>query len=217
MNRLKLLFLLLIIAALAIVFIQNQEPITLKLLCPDTTQACLYQSRPFPLAVWIGLFTLAGILTNLLGQVFSRYGYTSSSKPRPTNTTKPKYTDSDFYPDQQNWVDENREQQFQRGENQRNYSSSSTQVQNNPILDGFNKSNSYEKPQEPQNVERSGSTYSYTYRPASEQSSSSGSEASSPNLNSEPLSDVKDSKAKTSNYSLRNSNVDAQDDDEDWI
>jgi hypothetical protein len=217
MNRLKLLFLLLIIAALAIVFIQNQEPITLKLLCPDTTQACLYQSRPFPLAVWIGLFTLAGILTNLLGQVFSRYGYTSSSKPRPTNTNKPKYTDSDFYPDQQNWVDENREQQFQRRENQSNYSSSSTQIQNDPILDGFNKSNSYEKPQEPQNVERSGSTYSYTYRTASEQSSSSGGEASSPNLNSKPLSDIKDSKAKTSNDSLRNSNVDAQDDDEDWI
>jgi hypothetical protein len=217
MNRLKLLLLLLIIAALAIVFVQNQEPITLKLLCPDTTQACLYQTRQFPLAVWIGLFTLGGLLTNLLGQVFSRYGYASSSKPKYTTASKPRYTNNDLYPEQQNWVDEDREQKFQKVErNQRNYSTDSTQIQDSPILDGFNKSNSYEKPQEPQNVERSGSTYSYKYRTVTERSPKVGF-ASSPNLDAEPSPNIKDSTAKTSNESVRESNINSQEDDEDWI
>jgi hypothetical protein len=208
MNRLKFLLLLLIVAALIIVFVQNQEPITLKLLCPDTTQACLYQTRQFPLAVWIGLFTLAGILTNLLGQVFSRYGYASSGKQKSTSASKQRYTDNDLYPDRQNWVDEDRDR--------RKYSTNSTQLQDSPVVDQFDKSTSYERPQEPQNVERSGSTYSYTYRPATERSRSVGF-ASSPSLDAEPSSDVKDSTAKTANESVRESNLDAHEDDEDWI
>jgi hypothetical protein len=208
MNRLKFLLLLLIVAALIIVFVQNQEPITLKLLCPDTTQACLYQTRQFPLAVWIGLFTLAGILTNLLGQVFSRYGYASSGKQKSTSASKQRYTDNDLYPDRQNWVDEDRDR--------RKYSTNSTQLQDSPVVDQFDKSTSYERPQEPQNVERSGSTYSYTYRPATERSRSGGF-ASSPSLDAEPSSDVKDSTAKTANESVRESNLDAHEDDEDWI
>ncbi|MGL5795421.1 MAG: hypothetical protein ACRC06_13670 [Waterburya sp.] len=232
MNRLKLLFLLLIIGALIIVFVQNQEPITLKLLCPDinASQACLYQTRQFPLAMWIGLFTLAGILTNLLGQVFSRYGYASSAKQKYTPASSSRYTDNDLYPDQQNWIDEDRDRS--------KYSTNSTPIQNSPVVDKFDKSTSYEKPQEPQNVERSGSTYSYTYRTVDERlpegyatptaaKSSTTSQAqarsrnvgfaSSPNLDKEPPSDVKDSTPKTSNESLRESNMDAQEDDEDWI
>ncbi|MGL4883334.1 MAG: hypothetical protein ACRC8K_20080 [Waterburya sp.] len=211
MNRLKLLFLLLIIAALIIVFVQNQEPITLKLLCPDinASQACLYQTRQFPLAVWIGLFTLAGILTSLLGQVFSRYGYaTSSAKQKSTPASSSRYTDNDVYPDRQNWIDEDRDQS--------QYSTNSTPIQNSPVVDKFDQSTSYEKPQKPQNVERSGSTYSYTYRTADERSRNVGL-ASSPNLDKEPPSDVKDSTPKTSNKPLRESNIDAQEDDEDWI
>ncbi|MGL6337810.1 MAG: hypothetical protein ACRC80_01565 [Waterburya sp.] len=211
MNRLKLLFLLLIIAALIIVFVQNQEPITLKLLCPDinASQGCLYQTRQFPLAVWIGLFTLAGILTSLLGQVFSRYGYTSSAKQKYTPASSSRYTDNDVYPDRQNWIDEDRDQS--------KYSTNSTPIQNSPVVDKFDKSTSYEKPQKPQNVERSGSTYSYTYRTADERLSPRADFASSPNLDKEPPSDVKDSTPKTSNESLRQSNIDAQEDDEDWI
>jgi hypothetical protein len=211
MNRLKLLFLLLIIAALIIVFVQNQEPITLKLLCPDinASQTCLYQTRQFPLAVWIGLFTLAGILTNLLGQVFSRYGYASSAKQKSTPASSSRYTDNDLYPDRQNWIDEDRERS--------KYSTHSTPIQNSPVVDKFDKSTSYEKPQEPQNVERSGSTYSYTYRTADERLSRNVGFASSPNLDKEPPSDVKDSTPKTSNESLRESNIDTQEDDEDWI
>ncbi len=216
MNRLKFLLLLLIVAALIIVFIQNQEPITLKLLCPDTTQACLYQTRQFPLAVWIGLFTLAGTLTNLLGQVFSRYGYASSGKQKSTSASKQRYTNSDLYPDRQNWVDEDRDR--------RKYSTNSTQIQDSPVVDQFDKSTSYERPQEPQNVERSGSTYSYTYRPATERlpeeyasRARTSDFASSPNLDKEPSSDVKDSTAKTANESVRESNLDAHEDDEDWI
>jgi hypothetical protein len=208
MNRLKLLLLLLIVAALIIVFVQNQEPITLKLLCPDTTQTCLYQTRQFPLAVWIGLFTLAGMLTNLLVQVFSRYGYASSGQQKSTTVNKQRYTDNDLYPDRQNWVDEDGDR--------RKYSSNSTQLQDSPVVDKFDKSTSYERPQEPQNVERSGSTYSYTYRTATEPPLRDRS-ASSPSLDAEPSSDVKDTTPKTSNESLRESRLDSHEDDEDWI
>jgi hypothetical protein len=153
MSRLKLFLLLLIIGVLAIVFIQNREPIALKLLCADSsTQACLYQTPPLPLAAWIGLFTLGGIVTNLLGQTFSRYSYSGS--------VKPKYAIDDKYPDKKNWVDTGKESKPGK------YSGASIPREDSSVQDNLKSSSSFESLQEPQSVERSGSNYSYKYRPA---------------------------------------------------
>lgn len=159
MSRLKLFLLLLILVMLTIVFIQNREPIALKLLCADiadTSQGCLYKTPQLPLASWIGLFTLGGIMTNLLGQTFSRYSYSSSVKQK--NATNDKY--SDKYPETRNWVDTGKE-----GEPSK-YPGVTSPRKDSSAQDNLRISTSYESPQEPQSVERSGSNYSYTYRPA---------------------------------------------------
>ncbi|MEO0849750.1 MAG: hypothetical protein AAFY50_25610, partial [Cyanobacteria bacterium J06648_1] len=73
MSRLKILLLALIIAALGIIFVQNRDPIALKLLCADSSQACLYQTPTLPLSVWIALATVTGAITNLFVQSLTLY------------------------------------------------------------------------------------------------------------------------------------------------
>ena len=82
MNRLKLFLFLLIIALLGIIYFQNQEPIVLKLLCPNDVQSCLYKTPQLPLAVWIGLFILAGIITSLVWQGLNSYSYSTSRRQK---------------------------------------------------------------------------------------------------------------------------------------
>ena len=176
MSRLKSLLLVLIIVALGIVFIQNRQPLALKMLCPDSNQSCFYQTPTLPLAVWIFLFTLGGMITSLLGQMFNRYRYSGSIQRKyvATNDTEDR---------RQNW---SRTDSIDRPDS---YST---------IQDGDSTSTTYgkigyEKPQEPQSVERSGSTYSYKY---------------------------KDKKGENNSVSTTSTESDInlnKDDDEDWI
>jgi len=137
MSRLKIFILVLIIGALAIVFIQNQETVALKLLCKEVdSQYCLLQTAKQPLAIWISLFVTGGIITNLISQVFSRYSYASFSKKR-------------YFEDQKTTDDRD----------------TNCQIKNNTTKDRKSTTNSYEASQKPQKVERSGSNYSYKYRP----------------------------------------------------
>jgi uncharacterized integral membrane protein len=153
MNRIKILLLILIIAALSIVFVQNREPITLKLFCADSsTQSCLYQSRPLPLAVWIAAATLTGAITNLLVQTLNRYGYQDSSRKKPM-------LDDDLYPSQSKET---------KSTNDRQSKYSEVNSSKNNFGDQLSDTKSYEVKQEPKNVERSGSTYSYQYREVSD-------------------------------------------------
>ena len=181
MSRLKLLLLVLIIAALGIVFIQNREPLALKILCPDITQSCRYQTPSLPLAVWIFLFALGGIITSLLGQMLNRYRYSGS--------TKRKYVATNDAEDQrQSW---SRRDSMDRVDSYQTDSYSTTQNEDNTSYSKI----SYEKPQEPESIERSGSTYSYKYKDKKGEnngvSKTSADSASDINLN--------------------------KDDDEDWI
>ncbi len=177
MSRLKLILLVSIVAALGIVFFQNREPLALKILCPDRTQACVYQTPPLPLAVWIGLFTLAGTITSLLWQILDRYRYSGS--------VKRKYTTDNFEASRQDWSRQD-EPEAERDK----YSNSSEKIQDTTIYSPT----SYEKPQEPQSVERSGSTYSYTYKDKQDDNSNQ-----KPSIESDINLDKDD------------------DDDEDWI
>lgn len=151
MNRFKIFLLLLIIAILATLFIQNTEPIALKLLCEDpNSQYCLYQTPQLPTSVWISLFIVGGCLTNLLSQAFNRYSYSGSSKKR--------YRQDDLYVEKTNWVD--------RDTQQKKYSTAPTEREDNIGRNKADDSDIYEADQKPQEVERSGSNYSYKYRPA---------------------------------------------------
>jgi hypothetical protein len=161
MSRIKVLLLILVIAALSIVFIQNREPITLKLLCADAanaTQSCLYQTPPLPLAVWIAIATLTGAIANLLIQSLNRYGYKDSYKDNYKNTSrKPSILDDDLYPSSH---------PGEKNQNGRQSRYPQTKEIKDTPVNQLSDVKSYEAKQEPKNVERSGSTYSYKYREA---------------------------------------------------
>lgn len=142
MSRFKLFLSILIVAVLSIILFQNREPLSLQLLCADNTRACWYQTPQLPLAVWMGLFTLIGIIVSSIAQALNRYSYSTSGRP--------KYImDDQLYPGDRN---------------ERKFSTREDSI----VLDKFPDATSYEVQQKPQNVERSGSTYSYKYREASD-------------------------------------------------
>ncbi|MEL6581262.1 MAG: hypothetical protein AAFQ14_16075 [Cyanobacteria bacterium J06621_12] len=179
MSRIKILLLALIIAALGIVFVQNRDPIALKLLCADSSQACLYQTPTLPLSVWIALATLTGAIANLLVQTLNRYGYSDSSR-------KKAILDEDLYPQNKGWKNKK--------------AAAATVELEDSVQDRIPETKSYETRQEPQNVERSGSTYSYKYREAGDR----------------PKPE-QDSIRNNSSESKTDSNATSESDDEDWI
>lgn len=176
MSRIKIILLILIIALLGIVFIQNREPIVLKILCGYGTTFCFYRSPSLPLGIWIALFTLFGAIANVLVQTLNSYGYQNSGRAKSS-------LDKDLYSNQNNW--------------QPTSSRSTNNLKDASAGDSFPEIGNYEAKQEPQNVERSGSTYSYKYR---EKSDRPKSYERSPNS----AEDV-------------GSNLDSDRDDEDWI
>lgn len=182
MSRIKIFLLILIIAALSIVFIQNREPTTLKFLCGYGSSYCLFQSTQLPLALWIGLFTFNGIAISLLGQALNRYSYSGSNRP--------KYTSDDELYSNENW---------RESDAATVRSSNYTNLQDSTSRNKFGNATSYEVRQEPQNVERSGSTYSYKYKEAGDRTPG-----------------VRDDSRKTSIDLDKDSTI-SKEEDEDWI
>ncbi len=188
MSRLKLILLALIVIVLGIVFVQNREPLALKLLCPEVNQACLYQTQKLPLAIWMTLFAFAGIVTSFLSQILNRYAYGSKGR-KPSN-----YTDFEEDRDRDRWS--------VRNDKSDRYSDSSSKTEGSNSQDKYT-TGSYEAPQRPKRVERSGSTYSYKYRDASDN-------------HDEAVSNSVNKNEKSQNIA-RDSNIDLNKDDEDWI
>lgn len=142
MNRFKFLLLLLLAIAFAVLFIQNRQPLSLKLLCPDAAaSSCWYRTPAMPLALWIALFVLAGIISSSLWQLLNSFAYATKSK----SYTSPS---------------SDRPTQF--GE------TSTTAVSDENITDNVTTTSSYEIEREPETVRRSGSTYSYKFKDKSE-------------------------------------------------
>ena len=181
MSRIKILLLLLIVAVLTIVFIQNRQLIALKILCADNSQPCLYQTPSLPLSVWIAIATLTGAIANLLVQTLNRYGYSDSRR-------KKILLNDDLYPDDKGWKNTTGD---------RSRYSTTTGLEGS-ARDEISDAKSYEIKQEPQNIERSGSTYSYKYREAGDRPK-------------------RDSIKNNSSESQTNINATTESDDEDWI
>lgn len=206
-NRFKLLLLLVILAVLGILFIQNQQSLSLKLLCPDINNSCWYQTPQLPLSVWMGLFILAGIVTSLLWQILNRFSYSSTKKRsyssdvlydngadilNKTSKTNSRYNPADeatrsSVSDTSDWENSRKSEDWQPQQTQK------STVENSDLKSQSSSSSGYEIRREPKNVTVSGSTYSYKFKEASDKESN---KPGTPNLNKEP-------------------NLD--DDDEEWI
>jgi hypothetical protein len=204
MNRFKLLILVLILAILTILFVQNQEPLSLKFFCADVAQSCLYQTSKLPLAAWISIFVIAGIFTSLLGQLFSNLGRSARKErhyPQATNfdyegtataSTSQSSARNTHYSNSRNTSVSPRAS----GELNKQMSTSDTKSNPNTVIqsDWENSSDddwngekpvaetiqdtpknfpsqaekTYEIRREPTSIQRSGSTYAYKYREASD-------------------------------------------------
>jgi hypothetical protein len=207
MNRLKILLLLVILAVLGVLFLQNQQPLVLKLLCPDRNTSCLYQTPQLPLAIWMGIFICGGVVTNLIWQVLHRFSYSSSKKIRYASDAlydnevksgegiardNTQYTDSRLNqtevsePLASNWGKSSYSEDWR----QQSTKSSRDSLNSTPS----STSSEYEIRREPENVTLSGTTYSYKFKEAENKKSSP---SNTPNLNKESNS--------------------TEDDDEDWI
>ena len=98
LNRFKLLVLAIILAILTVLFIQNQELLSLKIFCSDTTSDyCLYQTPSISLAIWMAIFIVLGIFSSLVWQLLkivansTTRGSRSSSRSSRTSQTRTSY------------------------------------------------------------------------------------------------------------------------------
>ncbi|ELS05314.1 hypothetical protein Xen7305DRAFT_00050570 [Xenococcus sp. PCC 7305] len=108
LNRFKLLVLAIILAVLTVLFLQNQELLSLRFFCSDTSSDyCFYQTPAISLAVWMAIFILLGVVSSLIWQLLNRPGNLArgevlregkSPKSRPYNSSQTKTS----YPEQPN-------------------------------------------------------------------------------------------------------------------
>lgn len=193
-NRLKILLLLIILIVLGVLFFQNQQLLSLKILCPDINTSCWYQTPQLPLAIWMGIFIGGGVVTNLIWQVLHRFSY-SSVKKIP-------YASDELYDNQIRSSNQTATGDLGSSRTEVSQPLASDWQSQQPIKSSRDNINStpvstsseYEIRREPENITVSGTTYSYKFKEA-ENKKSSPSDA--PNLNKE-------------------SNL-TEDDDEDWI
>ncbi len=227
-NQFKLLLLVIIFGILVVLFFQNQEPISLKLLCADpSSQYCWYQTPTQPLAMWMGLFLSLGVVSSLIWQLLQNLGlseadydygdrYIPSSRQEDINsrksapraavktakTTRQKPSTSTS----SDWEYSGQKQEWEESE-----VSPSSKVDPPINRDDTIRGYSFEAKQKPQNINRSSSTYSYQFKkkPQSED----------PVKNNQ--NEVYDANYRTINAPNRNNNVNQQteldEDEEDWI
>ena len=204
-NRFKILLALVILAVLGVLFFQNQQSLSLKLLCSDINTFCLYQTPKLPLAIWMGIFIFGGVLTTLIWQVLHRFSYSTSKTTR--------YNSDILYNDE---VDKSNKT-TRDAERYTTMSRSSQTKVSEPLTSDWDKNNyredwqdqestksstdnsnsntsEYEIRREPENITLSGTTYSYKFKEAD---SKKLSKPTTPELTKE-------------------SNL-TEDDDEDWV
>lgn len=148
MNRFKLLLLLLLAIAFGVLCFQNRQPLSLKLLCPDTASSCWYRTPSLPLALWIAAFVLAGVISSLIWQSLNSFAYASRRKSRDS---------ADFSEESSSQKEFTTRSAFPTSVEAENATNTST-------------THEIEQEREPETVRRSGSTYSYKFKDKSDRS-----------------------------------------------
>ena len=101
LNRFKLLVLAIILAILTILFLQNQEPLSLKFFCSDTSSDyCFYQTPSSSLAVWMAIFIGLGIFSSLGWQLMNKIADTTTGERKPSSKFPKKPTTRAGYREQ---------------------------------------------------------------------------------------------------------------------
>ncbi|VEP11956.1 conserved hypothetical protein [Hyella patelloides LEGE 07179] len=214
MNRFKLISLAIILTVVGILLGQNRELLSLKLFCSGiANQSCLYRTPPLPLAVWIGLFAIAGMVSSLLWQFFNRLATPTQKASKSENNrfakkkvrnpqaeyVRPKVTVNSSSASASDWEEPGSED-WETGK--------TPQVSKNDVKVS---SPNEGVQREPQDRSSSDSVYSYKFREAKEKS---GEDLSSGKR--ENVDDVYDATYRTvGNPQPGKSNVNEE--DEEWI
>ena len=227
-NQFKLLLLVITLGVLGILFFQNQEPISLKLLCADpSSQYCWYQTPTQPLAMWMGLFLILGIVASLMWQLLQNLGLSQSEadydygepyKPSPRQediysrksaapaaektaktTRKPSSTSNS------DWEDSGQREDWEESQ-----SSPTSKVDPTINRDDTIRGYSFEARQEPENINKSGSTYSVQFKknPQSEDR---------PKNNQDEVYDANYRTINSPNRNNINQQTELDEDEEEWI
>jgi hypothetical protein len=92
MNRLKLVSILIVLIVVGILLGQNRELLSLKFFCPDlSSDSCLYRTPTLPLAAWMGIFAIAGIVSSSIWQSLN---YVATPTQTTQKSTRPRYSDN---------------------------------------------------------------------------------------------------------------------------
>jgi hypothetical protein len=203
-DRFKILLLLVILAVLGLLFLQNQQPLALKLLCSDRNTSCWYQTASLPLAIWMAIFIFGGIITSLIWQVLHRFSYSSVRKTRyasdlydnevePSDRLERGNTKYNNVAPNRTEGSESLRSPWNQSDYDKDWQSQKPTESSGDNVNPTTTASEYEIRREPENVTLSGSTYSYKFKEAENKKSPSN----TPNLNKESNS--------------------TEDEDEDWI
>ena len=221
-NKFKLLLVVILLTILGILFFQNQEPISLKILCADTSsQYCWYQTPTEPLAVWMGLFLIIGLISSLIWQVLQSLGSSQSAENYDDQSFIPKAksysqkvstssTKTSKSPKSRSSTSPTDWEYSGQGEDWESEQSPSAKVNPKVPQDDFVRGSNFETRQEPQNINKSGSTYSYKFKK---------NQKSDPQVNKN-ADDVYDANYRTINSGKSNEinqNTNPSEDEEEWI
>ncbi len=177
-NQFKLLLLVVLLTIFGILFFQNQEPIYLKIFCADiSSQYCWYKTPTEPLAVWMGLFLIFGVISSLIWQLLQSLGSSQSTN---------NYEDQSFTPKENSYAQKvpssssSSSSKTPRAASSKSFTSpsdweysgqgedweseKSPKVQPKVDRDDFVRGSNFETRQEPQKIDKSGSTYSYQFK-----------------------------------------------------
>lgn len=213
MNRFKLFLVLIVLGVVGILLGQNRQLISLKLFCPDvTSQSCLYRTPELPLAAWIGAFAIAGILSSLLLLFLNQLGTPRektdrnrsvapketkvrerpAESTRPQNIAKPRTTSDWEETVSENWESDSPKTAVKE--------KIDLKKADDPLL------------REPQDIKRSGSTYSYKFRESNREKTKSPRDREE-----KKIDDVYDASYRTLNTPPNKNKNFHSDEEEEWI
>ena len=217
MNRFKLVLIIIVLALIGILLAQNRQLLLIKFLCPEVNDSnCLYQTPSLPLAAWMILFAIAGLLSSLIWQ----YLIQVNSSSKLSNSRKSYYTDRPFDKPQAKYSRPQAEVKTTRVDTTvsdwEKTSAEDWDIQETKTPIDEKVVNNYEvkaKPPSPQNLNRGDSVYSYKFREASPKKN----EQSNTTKSSNKVDEVYDAPYRTVDSSSAIPNSPSVDDDEEWI
>ena len=222
MNRFKLISVLIVLTVVGILLGQNRQLLALKFFCPDVTnQNCLYRTPELPLAAWIAIFAIAGIISSLVWQFLNQVA--TPTKSHSSNRKSNSYRSVDTQV-------RSRQPEYTRTETPDRVKTSIPKTDwEQPVSedwetdevpqktqDKFQKSSIQDRePTKPQDRNRSGSDSAYSYKfPEVERQKT---DKKVEDTKKSPVDDVYDASYRTVSSPQKTDSTTYEEDDEEWI